>query len=382
VRAAGGTDVTATPTRRAFLAASASGLILPPAGAADPPPAKLTLHAVPTPLKSYRLLAMDRDADGFVWAGSVHHAIHRYDPRTGEVKTVPLPAKATASACLCAGDKVYVLGQAYPKLIVYDRTAGTFAEKAYPSERPDVWYGTGPVGGRFLYLFDRGGAGVIRWDTRAGTGKALPWPYKAPFPSSGQYEAADDALWCRVWDFGGGKYTPVGLARLDAGKDEFTGFYPFPEDDTGRKPFAAPKATMFLPHTLKGNLVPFDWKERRWCRPVGVPGYGERFGFLGGPAAHAGRLYFSLSTYNGTDTGCDGKPYHFLNAVLEFDPATQTFEFPTLDVKDAYHQVAYMLSAGGEFFTTGTNIREPDGTLNRDRAGEVLFWQSVRPRPK
>lgn len=51
-------------------------------------------------------------------------------------------------------------------------------------------------------------------------------------------------------------------------------------------------------------------------------------------------------------------------------------------MKDAYHQVAYTLSAGGEFFATGTNIREPDGKLNRDRTGEVVFWQTVQPRAK
>jgi hypothetical protein len=37
-----------------------------------------------------------------------------------------------------------------------------------------------------------------------------------------------------------------------------------------------------------------------------------------------------------------------------------------------------MLSARGEFFATGTNIREPDGTLNSERAGEVVFWQTPR----
>ncbi len=367
---------------RPFVNLLAAVLLAAPVVSAADPPQKLDLHVVPIPVKSYRLLAMDRDEDGYVWAGSVHHSIHRYDPASGEVKTVNLPAKSTASACICAGVKVYVLGQAHSKLIIYDRKAGTFAERAYPSEKPDVWYGTGPVGGRFLYLFDRGGAGVIKWDTTTDTGKALPWPYKVPFPASGQFEAADGALWCRVWDFGGGKYVPFGLARLDAGKDEFTGYYPFPKDDTDLKPFTDPKATLFLPHTLKGKLVPFDTKEKRWCRSVEVPGYGTRFGFMGGPTAHAGRLYFSLSTYNGTDTGCDGKPYHFLNAVLEFDPATQKFEFLTLDVKDAYHQVAYMLGAGGEFFATGTNIWEPGGKLDRDRAGEVVFWQAVRPRPK
>jgi hypothetical protein len=358
---------------------TAALLMASAAPAADPPPDKLTLHVVPTPLKSYRLLAMDRDDDGFIWAGSIHQSIHRYDPRTGEVRTIALPAKATASACLCVGDKVYVLGQSYPRLIIYDRKAGTFTEKDYPSPRPDVWYGARPAGGRYLDLFDRGGAGLIRWDTATDTGAAVPWPYEAPFPSSGGFEPADGALWCRVWDFAGGKYTPLGLARFDPAKGEFTGYHPFPESDAGLPPCTDPGATLFLPHTLKGQLVPFDLKKKHWCRPVAVPGHGTRFGFLGGPTPHAGRLYYSLSTYNGTDTGCDGKPYHFLNSVLEFDPASGKFEFLTLEAKDAYYQIAYQLSAGGEFFATGTDIREPGGTLNRDRAGEVIFWQTLRP---
>jgi len=112
-----------------------------------------------------------------------------------------------------------------------------------------------------------------------------------------------------------------------------------------------------------------------------VPRFGELFGFLGGPWTHQGRYYFSLSTYNGTDKGCDGRPFHFCNGVLEFDPKTRRFEFLILDEKETYHQMAYMLSAGGEFFISGTNIREKSGTLERDRKGEVLLWQTVRPMP-
>ena len=41
-----------------------------------------------------------------------------------------------------------------------------------------------------------------------------------------------------------------------------------------------------------------------------------------------------------------------------------------------YHQIAYMLSAKGVFYATGSNIREADGKLNRDRTGEVVFWQT------
>ncbi len=137
-----------------------------------------------------------------------------------------------------------------------------------------------------------------------------------------------------------------------------------------------------MPYTLKGKIVPFDFKEKRWCKFLDVPQYGKLFGFMGGPMPHKGHYYFSLSTYNGTDIGCDGKPYHFCNAVLEFDPQTRRFDLPNLEVKDAYHQVAYMLSAKGEFFATGSNIREKDGKLNQARAGEVVFWQTVKPSTK
>jgi len=183
-----------------------------------------------------------------------------------------------------------------------------------------------------------------------------------------------------VWDFADGQYISLGIARLDVATDEFTGFFPFPKDDAQLEPFLDSKTTMFLPDTLKGKLVPFDFEEKRWCRSLLVPEFGERFGFMGGPNPHKQRCYFSLSNYNGTDIGCDGKPYHFLAAILEFDPETRTFDFLKLQTENAYHQIAYMLSANGEFFATGSNIREPDGTLNRDRRGEVVFWQTVRPR--
>src|SRR6266852_6767385 len=158
--------------------------------------AELPLHLVPTPIKSYRLLAMSMDDDGFIWAGSIHRVLHRYDPRTGQVKTLPFPFNATASSCICVMKNVYVLGQAYPRLIIYDRSQGKFRKTAYPSARPDVWYGTEAVDGRHIYLFDRGGTGLIKWDTQTDTGKPIDFPYKTPLPSGGRYDARDKAIWC------------------------------------------------------------------------------------------------------------------------------------------------------------------------------------------
>jgi streptogramin lyase len=354
---------------------------------AEPPLAQpsLRLRALPVPVSSYRLLSMTRDDDGSVWAGSIHRSIHRYDPRTGAVETVKLPYDAVAASCICAGKKVYVLGQTYPKLIVYDREKKTFAEFPYGTPNPDVWYGTDAIDGRHLLLFDRN-AGVVRWDTQADTGELLPWPYDAPFPLGGRYEPRDEAVWCQSFDLAGGQYVPLGLSRLDPKTGTFTGWFPYPEDDADLEPDTDPDAAFFVPYTLKGKLIPFDFQQGRWCRFLDVPGDGERFGFIGLGTLHQGRWYFSISTYDGDEVGCDGKPYHFVNGLLEFDPRTRSFAIPTLEAKDAprgpsdaYYQVAYTLSAGGEFFATGTNIREPDGSLNGVRAGEVVFWQTVGP---
>ena len=57
----------------------------------QPDQAKLQLHSVPVPVNSYRLLAMSMDEDGFIWAGSVHKVVHRYDPRTGKVENLDVP---------------------------------------------------------------------------------------------------------------------------------------------------------------------------------------------------------------------------------------------------------------------------------------------------
>src|SRR5262249_47323732 len=123
------------------------------AHAGDQPAPNLALHVVATPIKSYRLLAMSMDDDGFIWAGAIHKVVHRYDPRTGKVDDITMPFPATASACICAGKKVYILGQSYPKLIIYDRTKKAFSEVAYPSAKPNVWYGAEALDRRNIFLF-------------------------------------------------------------------------------------------------------------------------------------------------------------------------------------------------------------------------------------
>ncbi len=342
----------------------------------------LNLHVVPLPFKAPRLLGMSMDGDGFIWFGSTHRKLYRYHARTGDADEIQLPFDSSTSQTICVRNKVYLLGQSYPKLMIYDRAAKKFGEAAYPTAKPDVWYGTDLVNGKHLYLFDRASAGVIQWDTTTDTGKSIPYPYKTPMPTSGRYVAKDGAVWCAVWDIAGGQYNPLGIVRLDVTTNAFTGWFPFPKEDAANKPFTDEQVTQFYPNTLKGKLVPFDVKQQRWCEPIAVPEYGTRFGFIGGGSIYKDRWYFSISTYNGTAFGCDGQPYHFCNGLLEFDPRTRTFAFPTLEVKDAYYQVSYHLSAGDQLFATGNNIRKGDGGLDNGRIGEFVVWQTAEAERK
>jgi hypothetical protein len=343
---------------------------------------RLKMHLVHLPIQSYRLLAMAMDEDGDIWFGSIHHVLHRYTPSTGGVETIPLPEDTAgydlwASQSLPANGKVYILSMAYPRLIIYDRKTKRFTEKAYPSPKPDVWYALPHPDGRHLYLFDRGSVGIIKWDTKTDNGNVIPYPYKTLMPSFGQYGERDNAVWCGIWDYTGGQYQPIGIARLDTRSETFTGIWYFPKDDAGLKPFTDPESTRFYPWTLKGKLIPFDTKTKRWCKFIVVPEFGQRFGFIGFNTPYRGKLYFSLSTYNGNeDLGIDGQQYHFANSILTFDPRTRKFDFLTLDVPGAYYQIAYTLKAHGQFYATGSNILTTEGKIYRENKGDIIVWQT------
>jgi streptogramin lyase len=342
----------------------------------------LSLHVVHLPIQSYRLLAMAMDEDGDIWFGSIHHVIHRYTPSTGAVETIPLPQttanyKLWASQCLAANRKIYILGQAYPKLVIYDRQTKSFSEESYPSPKPDVWFGVAHPDGRHLYFFDRGGVGIIKWDSKTDTGRAIPYHYKTQLPSFGRYDPRDHAIWCGIWDYTDGKYIPNAITRFDVESDSFAGIYYFPKDETALQPYSNPDTTIFYPWTLQGKMIPFDFQTKRWCKFMDVPEFGKRYGFIGMSTLHHGNFYFSLSTYNSDDDlGIDGQQYHFANFILTLDPKTRKFDFLTLDMPGAYYQIAYVLSAHGQFYATGSNILTPEGRIVRENRGEIIVWQT------
>lgn len=343
------------------------------------------MYVVHLPIHSYRLLAMAMDQNGDIWFGSIHHVVHRYNPRTRTVETIPLPKttvhyKLWASQSLPMNNKVYFLGEAYPNLIIYNPTRKTFTEKPYPSSKPDVWYGVASPDKQHLYLFDRGGVGLIKWDTKTDTGKAIPYPYKTLMPSFGGYDPRDRGIWAGIWDYTDEKYRPIAITRLDTQTDSFSGIWYVPKNDTDLLPCTTPESTRYYAWTLKGKLMPFDIREKRWCKFIDVPGLDTEYGFIGIGTPFHGHWYFSLSSYSGhDDPGIDGNQYHFLNSILDLDPKTGSLHFLTLNIPGKYYQIAYMLNAGGHFYATGSNIQLPDGKIVRENKGDIIVWQTLRP---
>jgi sugar lactone lactonase YvrE len=88
-----------------------------------PEPGSPEFHRVRLPVQSPRLLGMSMDAEGDIWLGSTHRRLYRYRPQTGVIEEIGLPFDSSISQTLCVGRKVYLLGQSYPKLMIYDRTA-------------------------------------------------------------------------------------------------------------------------------------------------------------------------------------------------------------------------------------------------------------------
>jgi hypothetical protein len=117
------------------------------------------------------------------------------------------------------------------------------------------------------------------------------------------------------------------------------------------------RTTFFLPWTLKENSVPFDFQARPLVQVH------RRAAFRGIVRVHLalhafpGKDYFSLSTTTATKPAVDGKPYRFLHALLEFDPATRRFDFPTLNSANAYYQMSYTMATATPFLRPARTSR-------------------------
>ena len=124
---------------------------------------------------------MDRDDDGWIWAGTKKGQLLRYDPQARRHTLIDYSGEGAIQACLCADSKVYVLGGPYPKLRVYDRRMQQWQQHDYPVRNGNFWYRAVLNDGQTLLLPNYAGE-TIFWDTTTERGETVPYPFEGPSP--------------------------------------------------------------------------------------------------------------------------------------------------------------------------------------------------------
>jgi len=324
-----------------------------------------------------RFLAMSMDDRGYVWIGNSTKTLFRYNPRDGSVKIIPMPGSIPVgqfiASALAVNRKVYLLLEKSPVLAAYHPETGDFTTWKLPSAQPNIWYGASVEHSPYLYLFDRDVLGLIKWDTRKDTHAFIHYPYPGPLPWAGTYVKGENALYCPVWN--GNK-----IVRLNLATSRFDGEYPTPwkgAEPTGVVPLGD---KLYVSDRLNGRLLVFSLASHSWGRAVPIPEYGKIFGFVGGGIAYQGIAYFSLSTYKSqAGDSVDGKPYHFLDRFLAYDPTRGKFGYLQLPHQpNEYPQTAYLLAGSdGHLYFFGQDIYDPKtGVLEREYHGKAIAYQT------
>jgi hypothetical protein len=333
----------------------------------------------------------DVDPEGKIWFGS--DKFFCYDPGLGTTQVLdnsPLEGKPY-STCLCQGEKVYALTQKSPTLYVYNQRTKRYVTHALPDPESNIWFGARVPGDPRLYLYVRNRGTLVVWDTELEKGKEIPYPESLDL-WSGFYVKDDDALYSFTLDA-----KPCRLIRFDLTRQRFDAIISGPEpgcEITGVNPVGG---RVFCADRFTGRLFPFDFVRRKWEKAIPVPGYGTVFGFIGMGTAYRGLALYCLSTYRGKMTwdfdrntylstgdeniGIDGRPHHFINKYLAYDPTAEDFGFLEAPArsKSRYPLICYSIVARDRLFITGYDL----GNISRgmapmgEKAGELCMFHSI-----
>jgi hypothetical protein len=209
---------------------------------------------------------------------------------------------------------------------------------------------------------------------------------------SGFYVKADDAIYSFTLDA-----KPSRLIRFDLKKQKFDAIIPTPEpglEITGVNPIGD---HLYCADRFTGRIFPFNFVSRTWGKPLAVPGHRKVFSFMGMGTTFRGQALYCLSTYKGTmkwdfdrnkylsagdeNIGIDGKPHHFINKYLVFDPPSGEFGF--LEAPETpgkrYPLICYSLVCGDRLIISGYDLGDMRGTLvpMGEKEGELCLFQSV-----
>ena len=338
-----------------------------------------------------RPFAPDHDERGKIWFGS--DKFFCYDPKTGTTEMLdngPL-AGLPYSTCLCQGDKVYILTQKSPDLLVYHQQKKEYTRHAFPDPESNIWFGARVPGDPRLYFYVRNRGKLVVWDSETEKGSEVAYP-DAMDLWSGFYVKADNALYSFTLDA-----KPCRLARFDLAKQKFDAAIDAPEPNleiTGVNPVGE---SVYCADRFTGRIFPFNVVTRTWGEPLAVPGHGRVFNFIGMGTSFRGMVLYCLSTYKGTmkwdfnrnkylstgdeNIGIDGKPHHFINKYLVLDPGAGEFGFLEAPATkgERYPLICYSLVCDDRLIITGYDLGDIEGEFAPmgQKEGELCVFHSV-----
>jgi hypothetical protein len=338
-------------------------------------------------------------ADGslWFWGGASARCLLRYDPATGKTEVHPLPRSANGEHKLASHlyllvkrGKVYMVDLRDPcsHVAIYDVNQRRLSFAPLLSGRPEgkmgIVTGNAPKTGPYLYYFIGADAaetsanhnGLIRWDTRTARGKFIAYPYDGPDPIFGVESSDGASIWSPIWNGNA-------LARFDVRSSQWNGYWKTPFEKETQPTSAGTLGNRFYCVDLfRPRLLPFATKTKKWLPPIFVPGHGQIFGVLGGGWIYQDKIFCSMATLkgyipHGGPIGVDGKPWHFLDRHLCYDPNTETFTHQVLKgTETEYWMNSVSVLQGQHMYFVAINLRQPDNTIDQFGRGEVAIFQT------
>ena len=351
------------------------------------------LYRVPLGMQTGRLHEMEPGYDGgrlWFWAGSIGATLLEYDPRSGATTRHPLinvPHPEDSETLgrhfypVRKAGKIYLADLRQPTnfLPVYDPNSRRVTFHRLPGtkegDRMYIYKGHISSSGPFLYLFPKDPPGVIQWDTRTDTGRLFRFPYGAEGPLSGQLTADGKTLWCSL-------STSQAMARFDVAAGEWTGHWPCPLDKARPSSAGIIGDVYYAPDLDEPRVLRFDTANESWLEEVKTPGYRSYFGILGGGFIYQQQMFCAMSTYKGYyppggPIGIDGKPHHFLDRWLCYDPRSRRFAHLVCETGDrAYWITCYAVVMGPHLYMTAFNAMQADGSIEQAGRGEAAIFQT------